>query len=263
MKGCNIFLSPHLDDICFSLVCTVHAVGGGTLINLFSRSRYVAEPYEPILASFEQEAPQTPESKLEKSEIVSQVRRREDEAFCQRVGLERLDLGLDDADLRSHDPFSSSDADRAIDADQVSQVLMPALENLLEANRSQSITMFCPMGIGGHRDHLACLQAILQLPLNLRQQVQLLFYEDLHYSSNEEARRLGLQRFLQLASPGGWRKLPMRLTPTNMNWKMELIHLYNSQHYHPLSIWDYTPADSSHWGAHEAVWVETSTKQFS
>lgn len=252
----SIFISPHHDDICFSLACTVHAVGGGTLVNLFSRSRYVAQPYESKLSLETTHGNRPADNQTERSDVVSQIRRHEDEVFCQQVGLKRLDLGLEDTDLRGHKPFKITPADLAEDVARVTCVLRPALEELIKTQASGIPTLFCPMGIGGHRDHLACLHAVLNLPTSLLGHVRLQFYEDLHYSSNAKARSLGLKNFLGLIKPRRMMKVPLRLSPENLEWKMDLVHLYQSQHYLPLSAWDYTPADSSQWGAHEAIWVE-------
>lgn len=261
MSQQHIFLSPHHDDICLSLACTVRASGGGELLNLFSRSGYVAAPYEPLLNTAPSDTayhnPLAVEHRAgDRTELVSQVRRREDQSFCSRVGLKRQDLDLDDALIRGHEPFTYSTAELAADADRVARVLHPILQDMVRGNGSEATTLFCPMGIGGHRDHLACLQAVLGMPIELHRQLRLQFYEDLHYSSDPEARQQGLARFIQLLKPARMVKVPLRLTAANMNWKMQLIHLYNSQHYHPISMWDYTPADSNQWGPHEALWVE-------
>lgn len=253
----TIFLSPHHDDICFSLAGTVLAYGGGTLINIFSRSDYVALPFEATLKILSNQTDFKSSSFSKKSDLVSELRRLEDEEFCHHTGLKRHDLNLNDAALRGDDPFTHQDAEIINESKEVGQAMLPILEQILNAHGNQSPTnLYTPIGIGGHRDHLSCLMAVLELPIRIKQRLNMVFYEDLHYASNPKFRSEGLKRFSTLAADKNLAKLPLRLSPADLRKKMSLVELYKSQHDYPPMQGEYIPADSNRWGPHEGIWIE-------
>ena len=82
-SGLHVYLSPHHDDACFSLG---HCAGrqGGRVVNIFTRSEHVAAS---LLL------PTDPQQRVA---FVSDLRRREDEAFVAAARLDRADLALEE-----------------------------------------------------------------------------------------------------------------------------------------------------------------------
>src|SRR5690242_12983866 len=100
-KNDFIFVSPHRDDICFSLGVLAWMTGG-VIVNVFTRSQYTVQTVEDLSSST--------------IDRVSALRRSEDSAFITMSGLVEFDLGWSEAPLRSHDPFDRANLDPEIDA---------------------------------------------------------------------------------------------------------------------------------------------------
>src|SRR4051794_35521153 len=103
-----VYLSPHQDDICFSLGALGRRLGG-ILINIFTISGYT----EPALALSGD------------PDVVSQIRDEEDRQFAVNCGLTRHNLGLLDSPLRGQAPFDAANLTGEI------ELLRPVLNDLL------------------------------------------------------------------------------------------------------------------------------------
>jgi hypothetical protein len=234
----HIYLSPHHDDICFSLG-HLASRRGGELLNLFTRSQYVAV------------AMALPADAGARVEAISRLRREEDLRFVQAAGLGRHDLGLPEPALIGREPFDLTDLDAEIVPLRAS--LMPYLLDLLSAGTPETATLYCPMGIGGHRNHLTTLLAVRAAYDTLRARCTVLLYEDLHYASVAAARELGLQRAARIFAGFQLAGTALPLDPEASARKMQAIGLYASQHRHPPRIADFTPASGAT-GLHEIIW---------
>jgi len=235
----HIYLSPHHDDICFSLA---HFAGryGGDLVNLFTRSHYVAAG---------QDLPADPAASVE---TVTRLRREEDLRFTRATGLVRHDLELLEPGLCGRGPFDRAGLDAEIGS--LSQQLVPYLLTLLPEGGRQSANLFCPMGIGGHRNHLSTLLVVRAAYEALRSRCTLYLYEDLPYASVPAARDAGLRHASQVFRGFGLSGSLMPLSATDSARKMERIRLYASQLYKPPPEAHFTPASGSGPGLHEIVW---------
>lgn len=206
------------------------------LVNLFTQSAHRASARAPL----------PPPAEL--VEMVSAERRAEDEAFAARLRLERLDLGLDGPELmglRFRDP-------RCVEASLL--VLRAPLSALLrECVAVGPVTLFCPAGIGGHGNHLATRQVVVEALPELAGRARVLFYEDLPYASRWTVRRDGLR---DLRSALGGRRLVRRtLRVGDVAGKLGLVNLYPSQHRQaPVTLKRFSPAAIWPFGPHEAVW---------
>ena len=171
----DIYLSPHYDDIAFSLGTWVSEHPSGTLINIFTRSAYVAGRDLRTLPADEVQR-------------ISALRRNEDAAFAERHQLTRIELGAEEPSLRGRwwkdDPAGANDDCGQIDAP------LKSLLARLTAGRGPT-RLFCPAGIGGHVNHLATRTVVLAL-IETLQQTNVYLYEDLPYASNRFVRRRGL-----------------------------------------------------------------------
>ncbi|CAN7542524.1 PIG-L family deacetylase [Devosia sp. LjRoot16] len=227
----NIYLSPHHDDIAFSLGARIAAEPGGRLVNVFTRSGYVAG------------APLALPPDVATIERVTTLRVAEDMAFAERFRLERIDLGLEDAPVHGRSPW---DLDGL--ADDIVQVRAPLAELLRE---TEGARVFCPAAIGGHVNHLAVRAVVIELLPELERRAEVLFYEDLPYASSSRARRHWLPDFRAAL---GVRRLRRRTSAAGPE-KLAAVNLYPSQHTSTvISLRQFSPKTLWPIGPHEAVW---------
>jgi hypothetical protein len=236
----HIYLSPHHDDVYFS-IGHLASRQGGEIVNIFTRSDYV----EGIMA--------LPAAPAERVETVSALRLREDLAFVQAACLARHDLGLEEPALTGFGPFDLAGLPAAVT--RTANRLIPFLLDLLPpAGDPRAVELYCPAGIGGHRDHVSTLLAVREAYEKLRGRCTLHLYEDLHYASVPQARAAGLERAAKVFSR-------MELSPTvhvmsekEAARKMQLVGLYASQHAAPPQPEKFIPASNLVKSMHEIVW---------
>jgi LmbE family N-acetylglucosaminyl deacetylase len=236
----DIYLQPHSDDICFSLGALACRRHRGTLLTVFPIAIYVALP---------------PGAQAPSTEWVTKTRLAEDRAFAQACGLDNRMLELPGASGLGQPNFG-----HAWLAENIERVRAPLLEVLTAARLGEASRvrpwLFCPSGIGGHVDHVAVRQVVIQDYARLAQCYRIGFYEDLHYASSAAARSIGINNLLH-ALPG--RTLHRHVFPLGDDAanKLALIHLYRSQFLAPpRSIDEFTPAVAPPAPPHEAVWSD-------
>ena len=233
----SVYLSPHHDDVCFSLGGLVARSRGGWLINLFTRSGYSVVP---------------PGGSRPDVETVTRIRTDEDDAFARACGMTKLDLGLTDAALEVRDIFDLS-ATRLIGAAFKGPLLARIRAIAAGISPDKRLTLFCPAGIGGHVNHVATMQTIVEALPSLQDRYRVLFYEDLHYASSIEKRQAGLLRLFAAMQGRRGGRIAVSFAEASKE-KLALVRLYRSQFAElPQSCAEYSPAvpDSD---LHEAVW---------
>jgi hypothetical protein len=188
---------------------------------------------------------------------VSALRREEDLAFAKRVGLHQIVAGLDDAPARGRKPL---DPEKSLD----DSILLNAkvIDAIIAARQEGPVSLrpwlYCPMGIGGHVDHLAVLRIVTKNYDALRRAYRIAFYEDLPYAADWQVRVIGLSRFRKLIAPLVLKRT-MRLIG-DARYKLDLVNLYGSQFVQPhTSVKRFTPALHFSAPAHEGIWT-VSTK---
>lgn len=235
----RIYLSPHYDDICFSLGGFAEQ-SGGLLLNLFTRCKWTAFPVTPL-----------PGQTL--TDHVSALRQNEDCAFSTAARLEREDLPLPDSRVRGEDSFTLGDIEAVI-AD-LANALIPRLQAMWEETADpRQHELYCPIGIGGHRDHVATLMAIRDAYPLLRKRCTVFFYEDLHYAAKSEARLEGLHKAHAILAPLQLTPRMVVLSPAQFLRKMSLIKGYHSQFLDPPPPEGFIPASAVAPVAHEIIW---------
>lgn len=236
--GRDIYLSPHSDDVCFSLGGLARRRGAGTLITVFSISDYV----------------EASEFASEDRDAVTRRRQAEDAAFAAACGLSARDLGFLDAPLRGEKPFDLGDVEG--DAGQIEDRLMETVMAPVRAAAPAAKPMlFCPAGIGGHRDHLAVRTVVMKNLDFLARSYDVAFYEDLHYASWPRWRLEGLKSLARAMNGRSLYRLTLPLEEDAPR-KLELIRIYRSQHKEPPVTLDrFSPAMGSAAPPHEACWV--------
>ena len=88
-------MSPHFDDVCFSLGGLTARRRAGILVTLCS------------LSAFAEQRGNLPTDPAQRTEFVSALRRDEDDRFAAHCGLTPVRLGLQEATLRGHSPFDT------------------------------------------------------------------------------------------------------------------------------------------------------------
>lgn len=234
----HIYLSPHHDDVCFSLA-HLAAKQGGALISIFTVSDYV----EASIA--------LPSEREVRIAFVTALRRAEDEAFARAAGLTRHDLGLEEPPVRGLEPFDRTGIEE--DVQRIAGRLVPYVLGLVERTEDESHTLYCPMAIGGHRDHLSVLLAVHGAAA-LARRCALFLYEDLHYASNPRLREAGMAFAARLFQPRRLARVAIRLNAEDAARKLKGIGLYRSQHKSAPRLADYIPASKLAPAPHEMLW---------
>jgi hypothetical protein len=236
----HIYLSPHYDDVCFSIG---HIAGrfAGDLVNLFTVGRYVAANLA------------LPSDDASRVEVVSQLRRQEDQLFVHAAGLVRHDLGLQEPPQMGLASFDITNLKAEVAALKAS--LTPCLLAMLPSEGDPSaVNVYCPMGIGGHRNHLSTLLAVWGAYDWLRHRCTLFLYEDLHYASVSPMRQAGLRRAARIFAGTQLSPIVVPLQPRDAERKMQWIGFYASQHASSPRVNDFTPASGMASGLHEIIW---------
>lgn len=247
----HIFISPHRDDACFSLGATISLLGGGHLINIFTESSYTAHP------SLSTNTPPLG------NDIVTAIRNREEGQFCATANLTRHELGFADTTLRDISWSVNDDQNSLKEPTQQAKLIMVPLGSLLQEltnnNAGKVFTIYCPMAIGNHRDHLSTFLAMLMIRYQSRlPSLQWFYYEDLPYASWLGERERGIARFKEMMGNKNWNKSYIPLRPDQITRKMELVNIYSSQHHREPISKDFFCSDSWRLGPHESLWTQSS-----
>jgi LmbE family N-acetylglucosaminyl deacetylase len=235
-----LILSPHCDDVAFSLGASMMAREWGTVETgsdvraavIFSESRY------SLLRGWDNDvAAQTA------------VRTAEERAAADMAGYRVEFLGLPEPGVRSGytqitDIFSP---DRDFTRDPVWEAVNARLRQLLrEFDAAGGGAVLAPLGVGGHVDHrmtaAAFRAALPELP-----RVQPAFYEDLPYAA-----RFTSQQIRRLV-PADLPLRPVLFSRGNLDDKLRLLRVHESQ----VSADDYDSV-AAHWdcrGRAELVWM--------
>jgi|KBSMisStandDraft_5_1062788.scaffolds.fasta_scaffold355135_2 hypothetical protein len=236
----NIFLSPHHDDICFSLGHLARQ-RKGELVNIYTISHYVADigQISGDLAS--------------RVAFITELRRKEDMLFVASTGLRRHDLRFSEPAVAGRRSFTIDGLHK--DVDDLSEKLIPYLLALLpDGSTPDTANLFCPMGIGGHRNHLSTLLAVRNAYAVLSARCAIFLYEDLHYASKADVRQAGLTRAKGVFPNNELSYSAIPLSDQDVAQKMKRIGFYESQHRYAPQISDFTPASDLSHQPHEAVW---------
>jgi hypothetical protein len=240
MSFTDVFLSPHQDDVCFSLAATALARRGGQLVNIYTQSEYSIAPV-PVF-----------ENREARITYITNMRTEEDRKFAAAGNLVRHDLMFKEPGLSGIHPLDVTDIQ--VDIDCLSGVLVDFLIGLHQPDGINKPSLFCPMGIGGHRNHLAVLGVIAKALPRLRRLYDMYFYEDLYYASDQSARNEGLSRATAILNGERLARIVTPLSPEDFARKMSLVGTYSSQHRGQPQPSYFVPAAPDAGGPHEAFW---------
>lgn len=236
-----VFLSPHHDDICFSVAGIALQQASGALVNLFTRSEHVDRPMT------------LPPKRNDRIAFITRLRAAEDVRFAEAVGLKRYDLALPEPSLRDFAPADSSNLSSEVDG--VRSALFAFLEAHYTPGDGHRIgALMCPMGIGGHRDHLLTLLAVKEMIAHVLGRFDLFLYEDLHYAHERAVRQVGIERASTIMSELRLSRIRSAFSEKMFARKLALLAIYDSQFKTTIDPTHFIPADEDHPTPHEAVW---------
>lgn len=170
-----IFLSPHLDDAVFSC---------GGLISYLSEKKIPVEVW--TIFSDQDTNPsnytayaRSLHDRWQTGEHAYVMRKKEDAAACQTLGVSPVNLGYHDVIYRflpdTGEPVVSSDAELFSAIKPGEQALLSQLAGELRSRVKEPSIWVCPLGLGQHVDHVITRQAAEST------QKLLLYYADLPY----------------------------------------------------------------------------------
>lgn len=218
----HVFVSPHLDDAVLS--------GGGYIYRLAKMRQRV------VVATVGTSDCPGPVSWVAKRNLLSwrrgvspfAARRKEDEDALEVLGAEFVHLGLLDAmyrrDKHGHPLYTTRTTDVPVHADDWERhkpAVRQAIEGLLEELEGETI-VYCPLGIGGHVDHLLVRSAVEEAA----DRCSIVYYEDQPY-----AWRVGESLDVATLVDGKDRKgsFVVHLSEEEMEARAQAIACYRSQ----------------------------------
>lgn len=237
-----VVLSAHLDDACFSVGGLLSALQGGTLINVFNRSTYLARP------------PEDARGPLPESEV-ARLREAEDRAFARQVGVHTEYLNGGEPGFFGRRPNDLSGL--AQDVLQVKDALLVALQKQVRSDKIKPY-LWAPMAIGRHVNHHAVYEIVLQERARLQANFELCFYEDLPYAHDPLERSRGVRRFKNTPCWVDWSR-HVFMTPASD--KLALVALYATQLKRAPSRFKFRPAALAPWALHEALWMASPERK--
>jgi LmbE family N-acetylglucosaminyl deacetylase len=241
-----IAVSPHFDDVCFSVGHLLRrmTVAEKILLNIFTRSDDVSNiPTIDRLAEVKGR---------QRIDAISRMRDEEDDAYARALGFRKIDLGFDDADIvagTEKDPghyYGGIEQETIAVTDRMSQVLGELLPN------GSDKVVFCPLAIGQHRNHLVAFSAVIACikPPD----VPVVFYEDLPYAATPSARRTRLAELAPFLTEYGYTRHPIAITPAELAAKHADARNYASQMSDSNEHFVMRTPDCP--AMHEAIWVQ-------
>lgn len=236
----DVFLSPHSDDICFSLGAFARSRRAGLLLTVFPVSPYV---------------PGAPRDDRSRVREITRLRLAEEARFATECGLDHRCLDFEDSMARGDAAFNPAGA--ATIADGIEPALMGALMRTALGRRpGLRPWLFCPAGIGDHVDHLAVTLVIARNAQTLAGRFRIAYYEDLHYASDPPVRRRGLQRLARILQGHLPKRIRIPLGAELRESKLAMIGFYRSQLTPRISrIEAYNPGQDPD-GPHEALLLD-------
>ena len=255
----DLYLSPHCDDVAFSLGQHATDAGKGRLLVLFSRSTYMMNKKQRADEKIDGLAPE------DKIAAVSKIRCNEERAFAAKVGMEVTFADLDDAPVRGRETADTEpapdDSTRFLgrlsddETGRLAARIMDQIRHPAVGGSGRKPTLYCPAGIGRHLDHLVVRNTVIRHLSELKGTYGIAFYEELRYSSDRHAREDGLRDlFIQLRPTLPWRHIVTLPDPAK---KLELVNMYPSQFDKPVQeLREFTPGTRVSGAApHEALWL--------
>lgn len=201
-----IFISPHFDDICFSMDGLLQNLKEykKTMINIFTKSYYIRRMSMPY------------SNQLERMELISEIRRNEDAIFCSNYNITQINLEFFEASTKS-----------IVNKQQDNDSIYKRLVEIIDFDEEQLI--FIPMGIGNHEDHLQIFNIFKNI-VSEKTRTKFVIYEDLPYAHVRNDRYLRIGELSNFLVANGFKNYNLHLNRKVILQKRKDIMLYESQH---------------------------------
>lgn len=201
----HIYLSPHYDDIAFSVSSRIQA--GGIVLDVFTISNYVEN-----------------EKCLDGNLTVSEIRKNEEMNFVKHNKLKYKIMKLQDSGIDGS-PFSRYH--KIPINKKLEKELLKTIHGLNLKNKID--TIFCPLGVGKHLDHLQLFLIIQKHYKELKKFFNVVFYAEIpyiFYQNNLENRVNFLKHWLRINHIRSHRHT---LTEAEVMLKIKQLKIYKSQ----------------------------------
>lgn len=201
----DIYLSPHYDDIAFSLSSFIKP--NSLLINVFTISNYIEN-----------------QNYNSKNISVSTIRENEEKLFTSLNNLNFVKLCFFDRGIQGN-PFSFYHD--VLNDDVLEKTLISQITSLIVTN--QKPTLYCPLGVGKHYNHLQVFNIIQKNYEELLKNFEIKFYAEspyLSYKNNLENRKRNLKQWFSEQNIKEYKK---ELNSAQIKQKIKNLMCYKSQ----------------------------------
>ena len=201
----DIYLSPHYDDIAFSLSSFIKP--NSLLIDVFTISNYIEN-----------------QNYNSKNISVSNIRENEEKSFTSFNNLNFIKLNFHDRGMQCN-PFSFYY--NVPSNDNLEKTLMSLITSLIATNKKT--TLYCPLGVGKHYDHLQVFNIIQKNYKKLQKHFEIKFYAEspyLSYKNNLEKRKRNLKQWFSEHNIKEYKK---ELNSAQIEQKIKNLICYKSQ----------------------------------
>lgn len=201
----DIYLSPHYDDTAFSLSSFIKP--NNLLIDVFTISNYIEN-----------------QNYNSKNISVSNIRENEEKSFTSFNNLNFIKLDFHDRGMQGN-PFSFYY--NVPSNDNLEKMLMYKIKSLAKINKK--FTIYCPLGVGKHYNHLQIFNIIQKNYEELLKNFEIKFYAEspyLSYKNNLENRKRNLKQWFSEHNIKEYKK---ELNSAQIEQKIKNLMCYKSQ----------------------------------
>ena len=201
----DIYLSPHYDDIAFSLSSFIKP--NSLLIDVFTISNYIEN-----------------QNYNSKNISVSNIRENEEKLFTLFNNLNFIKLDFYDRGMQGN-PFSFYY--NVPSSDNLERTLMNKIKSLAKTNKK--LTIYCPLGVGKHYNHLQIFNIIQKNYEELLKKFKIKFYAEapyLSYKNNLYNRKRNLKLWF---SEHNIKEYKSELNSVQIEQKIKNLMYYKSQ----------------------------------
>ncbi len=217
-----IFVSPHHDDVAFSLSGIIQSLSKIKnvkliLVNIFSISDHI-KCEELIKNTISNE---------NILNFATQVRKKEDATFCRKYRISYCNLDLEETGLFCN-PFDSVSETREVGYSKGVEKFIKSLKFYHKKNKYRDIVLLCPLAIGKHRDHVITFNFISKIFRN-HDKSNIVFYEDSPYMSSENRKKKRFTEIGAFLNGNCFKSFNFYLSQDDITNKEEDIKMYKSQ----------------------------------
>jgi LmbE family N-acetylglucosaminyl deacetylase len=223
-----LVISPHFDDACYSIggFLSQNTSKKLILLTVFSKSMVAPTTHflKPVLKFSDLGLFRNVQTRY-----VSSQRKKEDLHYCKSLNAKHVILPFQDYSLRRYkaDPKLGSNSPSVAKSFETEPIFESVLKAIQPVLKSSYDSIFCPLAIGGHVDHLIVYTAAKKLlKSGLSATTNIYFYEDLPYAS-----RFDLDEVTSCAIERSGANKPSLINITcDIQSKLSGIALYSSQY---------------------------------